>query len=579
VRKADSTKKANAPYNKRYLIILACKTFFFMWILRFNQFLKNFFRLMSIILIVVGHYLRNWFTTGPLRKIVDPRGRKRLSRAERLRALIEDLGPTFIKFGQILADRPDLVSENLRIELKKLQSSARPFDDDLALGLIEAELGDSVANILEEFDTQHIASASIAQVYRAKLRTGEDVVIKIQRPGIKEKIKLDLILIQLFARKIQRNYPELNSFNIVNFINDFGEIILKELDFTNEMSNMLRFNHMFKDDERCYIPKVYARYCTTKLLMMEYIRGEKPDDIPALRSKGYSSEAIAENGVNVVLTMILKHGFFHADPHPGNIFIRGNNQIVLIDHGMCASLKPKQIDGLINFLMGFAEKNPHKIAKALLMLTEVKHLNEMENLEFDLDEIIQKYSYLKYSQVDIGGLFNDTFRLLIRYEIKIPSNLYMLLKTLITIQALAESLGSRLSLVDMIRPYAKEKILEKFSWSNIKSKILNSAEDYLYLVSDLPKDVRAIIQGFKTDGLRHQINFGGNADNNNAVIKSHIYRFGVVVLLGIMLICSTILMMNGAADKFEKIFFYTTITISVWVLLRMAIRSTGDSRG
>jgi ubiquinone biosynthesis protein len=547
-----------------------------MWILRFNQFLKNFFRLMAIVFIVIGHYLRNWFTTGPLRKVFDPRGRKRLSRAERLRKLIEDLGPTFIKFGQILADRPDLVSESLRIELKKLQSSARPFDDDIARGLIESELGDSVDNIFAKIDSDHLASASIAQVYRATLKTGEPVVLKIQRPGIKAKIKLDLILIQIFAKKIQRHYPELNSFNIVNFINDFGEIILKELDFTNEVSNMLRFTHMFKDDERCHIPRVYNRYCTSKLLVMEYIEGEKPDNIVALQTKGYSRQQIAENGMNIVLTMILKHGFFHADPHPGNLFIRGDNQIVLIDHGMCASMKPRQIDGLIHFLLGFAEKNSHKIARALLALTEVPHMNDMENLEFNIDEIIQKYSYLKYDQVDISGLFNDTFKILIRYEIKIPSNLYMLLKTLITVQNLAESLGSKLNLVEMIRPYAKEKLMERFSWDSIRSKIVNSAEDYLYFVGTLPKDIRSIVQSFKTDGLRHKISFGGHAEKNNAIIKGHIYRFAVVILVGIMLICSTLLVTNSDPGKFEKFFFYTSITLAVWVLLRMVIRSAVD---
>lgn len=550
-----------------------------MWIIRLNRALRNFFRLLTIILIVIGHYVRNWFTSGPLRKIFDPRGKKRVSRSERLRKLIEDLGPTFVKFGQILADRPDLISENLRIELKKLQSNARPFDDDIAFNLIETELGDSIDNIFSYISARHIASASIAQVYRATLRTGEDVVVKIQRPGIKEKIKLDLILIQLFAKKIQRSYPELATFNLVNFINDFGEIILKELDFTNEVSNMLRFSHMFQGDERCHIPKVYNRYCTTKLLMMEFIEGEKPDDVGTLIAKGYSLKKIAENGVNIVLTMILKHGFFHADPHPGNLFVRGDNQIVLLDHGMCATLKPRQIDGLINFLIGFSEKNAHKISKALLALTEVQHFNDMENLEFQIEEITQKYSYLKYDQVDISGLFNDTFKLLIRFEIKIPSNLYMLLKTLITIQNVAEALGQKIAIVEMIKPYAKEKILERFSWDNIKSKILNSAEDYIYLVSDLPKDIRSIIQSFKTDGLRHKISFGGDADNNNAIIKGHIYRFGIVVLIGIMLICSTLLMMNGNPGKYEKFFFYATISISVWVLLRMVIRSSVDSSG
>lgn len=544
-----------------------------MWLFRVNQYFKNFFRLMTIIFIIIGHYWRNWLTTGPLRKIVDPREKKRLSRSERLRHLIEDLGPTFIKFGQILADRPDLASENLRLELKKLQASARPFDDEDALHIIESELGDSTASLFAHIDPHHIASASIAQVYRATLLTGEQVILKVQRPGIREKIRLDIVLLQIFAKKIQHSYPELRTFNIVQFVQDFGEIIIKELDFTNEMTNMLRLNNMFIDDDRCYIPKVFNRFCTSKVLVMEYIEGENPDNIKELREGGYSPQIIAENGTNIILTMILKYGFFHADPHPGNLFIRGNNQIVLIDHGMCASMKPKQIDGLINFLIGFAEKKSYKIAKALLGLTEVQHFKEMENLEFDIDELIQKYSYMKYDQVDISGLFNDTFKLLMRYEIKIPSSLYMLLKTLITIQNLAEKMEAKISIIDMVRPYATEKIMERFSWENIKSKIMHSAEDYLYLVTTLPKDIRAIVQDFKTEGLRHKITLGDKGMNNSA-IRSHIYRLGVTLLIGFMMVCSTLLMMQGHPDGFTKFFFYSTITISVWVLIRMVIKTS-----
>jgi ubiquinone biosynthesis protein len=546
-----------------------------MWIFRFNQYIKNVFRLLAIIFIIIGHYIANWLTTGPLRKLFDPRGRRRISRPERLRRVIEDLGPTFVKFGQILADRPDMVSESLRAELKKLQTAARPFDDDIAMNIIEAELGDSVHNIFSTIDTEHIASASIGQVYRGTLKTGEEVVMKVQRPGIKQKIKLDLILIQLFARKFQRSYPELSSFNIEKFVTDFGEIIMKELDFMNEVSNMLRLNNMFKDDERCYIPLVYNRYCTSRLLVMEFIHGEKPDDLAELIQKGYSPQIIAENGVNVILTMILKYGFFHADPHPGNIFIRGDNQIVLIDHGMCASMKPKQINGLVDFLLGFADKNSHKISKALLALMEVQNFKEMENLEFDIDEVIQKYSYLSYKQVDISNLFNDVFRIMMRYEIKVPSSLYMLLKTLITIQTLAEQLGAKLSLIDMIRPYAKEKIMERFSWDNIKSGFVNAAEDYLYLVTTLPKDIRQIVTDFKTNGLQHKITLGDKGTNNKD-IRSHIYRFSVILLIGFMLLCSTMLMMNQQhPDGFTRTFFYSSVTISVWVLIRMVIRTTG----
>jgi ubiquinone biosynthesis protein len=543
-----------------------------MWIFRFNRNIKNFFRLLTILNIIISHTLRNWFYSGPFRKIFDPKGKKRVSRAERFRLIVEDLGPTFIKFGQILADRPDLVSENLRIELKKLQSSARPFDDEEAISIIETELGNDVDNVFSYIDRKHIASASIAQVFRATLVNGEKVILKVQRPGIKRKIELDLKLMQIFAKRIHKAYPELSSFNLVSFIDTFGDILLKELDFTHEMSNMLRFTHIFKEDERCHIPRVYSRYCTPRLLVMEYIEGYNPSNIELLREKGFSTQTIAENGVNIVLTMILRHGFFHADPHPGNIFIRDNNQVVLIDHGMCGTLKPKQINGLVNFLLGFSDQNSIKITKALLQLTETKSFQNYEDMEFEIDELIKTYSYLDYNQIDISSLFSDTFKVLMKYGIVIPANLYMLLKTLVTIQNLAEELEAKISLPEMIRPFAKEKIMERFSWESIKGKVVNSVEDYLYLVEHLPRDIREIVTNFKNDGLKHTIKLGEDSISNRQ-IRAHINRLGVILLIGFMLVCSTLLMIYSKPTDFSRDFFYFSVIIAGFVLVRAVLKS------
>lgn len=544
-----------------------------MWIFKINRNIKNLFRLMGILMIIIGHAVKNWFNSGPLRKIIDPKGKRRISRAARFRMVIEDLGPTFIKFGQILADRPDLVSENMRIELKKLQTSARPFDDAEAISIIESELGDNIDNLFSYIDRKHIASASIAQVFRATLINGDRVVLKVQRPGIKRKIELDLKLLQIFAQRIHRLYPELNSFNLVSFVDTFGDILLKELDFTHEMANMLRFTHIFKDDDRCHVPRVYSRYCTPRLLVMEYIDGFRPDDTQGLKANGFSTQEIAENGVNIVLTMILKHGFFHADPHPGNLFIRGNNQVVLIDHGMCGTLKPKQITGLVNFLLGFSDQNSHKIAKALLVLTETKTFKELDDMEFEISELIKTYSYLDYNQVDIGNLFSDTFKVLIRYGIVIPANLYMLLKTLVTIQNVAEGLEANVSLAEMIRPYAREKIMDRFSWDAIKAKIVNSVEDYFYFVDGLPRDVKEIVTGFKNDGIKHTIRLGEEGINNKQ-IRAHINRLGVILLIGFMLLCSTLLITYGKnPSPFSMDFFYFSVVVAGYVLIRSVFKS------
>ena len=543
-----------------------------MWIFQIARFFRNFFRLIAIFFIILKHIVKNWMYNTWMRRIFDPKGKRLTSRAEQLRQTIEELGPTFVKFGQIVADRPDLASDHLREELKKLQSNARPMDDGESISLIETELGDPIEEVFLTLEKKHIASASIAQVYSGVLRTGERVAIKIQRPNIKHKISIDLILMRVLARQVVKTYPGLTSFNLIGFVEDFGENLMKELDFNNEASNMLRFTDMFKDDPSCYIPKVFIKHCRQRLLVMEYIEGLRPDDIDGLKAAGFDPQIIAENGTHIILKMILRHGFFHADPHPGNIFIRGDNQIVLLDHGMAASLKPRQIQALINFMLGFSKNDPHRIAKSLLSLSEITYFKEMEDLEFRLGEIIKKYSYMSYEQVDISAVMTEAFRVIGRYGLTVPSNLFTLIKSLATIQKFAENLDANVSIANMIRPYATEKIKEQFSWDAVVKIVTDSAEDYLYLLSKLPKDIREVVGKLKDGVMRHEINFSEDSFTNKA-FRMNINRLAFVFILGLMMICSTLLMIYMGEKQIIRIFFYVTLTITTVTALRLLART------
>lgn len=539
-----------------------------MWIFQLARFFRNMMRLIVIFFIIFKHILKNWMYNTWVRRIFDPKGKKLTSTAEQIRLTIEELGPTFIKFGQILADRPDLASDHLREELKKLQANARPMDDDLAISLIETELGDTIDQIFLHLDRKHLASASIAQVYAGTLKTGERVAIKVQRPNIKHKIEIDLVLMKILALQVLRSYPGLASFNIIGFVEDFGENLMKELDFTNEASNMLRFTDMFKDDPKCYIPHVYAKYSRQRLLVMEFVDGFRPDDIEGLRAAGFNTQVIAENGTHIVLKMILRHGFFHADPHPGNIFIRGDNQIVLLDHGMAASLKPRQIQAMIDFMLGFSKNDPHRIAKSLLNLSEIAYFKDLEDLEFRLDELIKKYSYMSYEQVDISAIMTEAFKIIARYGLKVPSNLFTLIKSLGTIQKFAEHLQADVSIAKMIRPYATEKIKERFGWDAIVKTVIDSAEDYLYIVSKLPKDIREVVTKMKNGVMKHEINFSEDSFTNKA-FRMNINRLAFVFIIGLMMICSTMLMIYMKEKEIIRIFFYTTLTITGLTALRL----------
>jgi len=543
-----------------------------MWIFQIARFFRNVFRLIAIFFIILKHIVKNWMYNTWMRRIFDPKGKRLTTRAEQLRQTIEELGPTFVKFGQIVADRPDLASDHLREELKKLQSNARPMDDGESISLIEMELGHPIEEIFLTLEKKHIASASIAQVYSGVLRTGERVAIKIQRPNIKHKIEIDLILMRVLAKQVVKTYPGLASFNLIGFVEDFGENLMKELDFNNEASNMLRFTDMFKDDPSCYIPKVFIQHSRQRLLVMEYIEGLRPDDIDGLRAAGFDPQVIAVNGTHIILKMILRHGFFHADPHPGNIFIRGDNQIVLLDHGMAASLKPRQIQALINFMLGFSKNDPHRIAKSLLSLSEITYFKEMEDLEFRLGEIIKKYSYMSYEQVDISAIMTEAFRVIGRYGLTVPSNLFTLIKSLATIQKFAEHLEANVSIAGMIRPYATEKIKEQFSWDAVVKLVTDSAEDYLYLVSKLPKDIREVVGKLKDGVMRHEINFSEDSFTNKA-FRMNINRLAFVFILGLMMICSTMLMIYMRDKQAIRIFFYTTLTIKTITALRLLAKT------
>lgn len=251
-----------------------------------------------------------------------------------------------------------MVSERFRVELKKLQSRAEPFDNNTALGLIEKEMNAPIDEVFAEFDTTPLAAASIGQVYQGRLRSGEEVVLKIQRPFIENKIKLDIYLMKFIARKFAKSYPELAAINIVGLIDEFSETIVKELDYTFEASNILRFAMMFKDDPTVPYPgRLHEIQLQETDRDGEGGRHHAPTPRQALRDAGLDTHQIAVNGANALLTMILRHGFFHADPHPGNIFILPGNVVAFIDFGMVGALTPRDMNFLADFAIGFARRD------------------------------------------------------------------------------------------------------------------------------------------------------------------------------------------------------------------------------
>lgn len=489
------------------------------------------------------------------------------STQERLRFAIERLGPTYVKFGQILADRPDVISERFREQLKKLQSTVEPFDNDTAVQIIEEELREPLSKVFENFDTNCLAAASIGQVYKARLKDGTDVIVKVQRPNIEKKIKLDLYLMKYLASRFAKSYPELAALNIVGVVDEFGESIIKELDYYNEASNMIRFREMFKDSTTVYVPKVYMEHTTKRVIVQERIFGITPDSNQELINAGLNPESIARNGADALLSMIMRYGFFHADPHAGNMFIMKDNVIGLIDFGMVGILRPRDMEFLANITMGFLRRNEIAIADALITLCGVRFFEKRDELIFRLQQMVQSYAHVPIEKLDFSKLIQECISLITKYGLQIPTGIFMLAKSLATIQKVAENLDPHLPFAEMIKPYAKDLILKKYSPKKLANDLYDILKSYASLMVNLPDDVSQILYKAKQGEITHNIKL----DNSNIINRSlrHFgYQISYAILLVGLFIGAIILQVTKVDIPYSNFLIWTSSTLIFIVIIK-----------
>lgn len=426
---------------------------------------------------------------------------------ERLRLAIEDLGPTYVKFGQILADRPDILSDRFRKELKKLQTNALPFDDNLAVRLIEDELGAQIKDVFSDFNPHCIASASIGQVYTGRLKSGHDVVVKIRRPNIDQKIKLDLYLMRYVAKRLAREYPEMEAINVVGVVDEFGESIFKELNYYNEATNILRFREIFKENPTIYIPHVNMKYTTHKMIIMERIFGMPPDDPEQLQAAGLDPVQIARNGADALLIMVFKEGFFHADPHAGNLFILPNNRIAFIDFGMVGALRPREMDFLAHLSIGFARRDPIGLADSMIRLCDQRFFEQRDDLIFSLQQMINRYSQLPVEKFNYAKMIQECLDVITKYRLCLPTGIFMLAKSLATIQKVAERLDPDIPFAKLIIPYAKNVVMTQFSARHLAADLYQTLKGYVTLLRTAPGDISEILYKLKQGEIKHELQF------------------------------------------------------------------------
>ncbi|RPJ08949.1 MAG: AarF/ABC1/UbiB kinase family protein, partial [Spirochaetaceae bacterium] len=340
--------------------------------------------------------------------------------AVRIRCALEELGPTFIKFGQMMSMRPDLFPQNMILELSRLQDQVPPFSNGLVHEIIESQFDSPFSSIFKSFEETPDAAASIAQVHRAILLSGKEVAVKIQRPGVHEQVAVDLEVLATFADLAERYLPEVALFHPKDIISEFSANLVHELDFLREARNIESFHKYFAKDPEVFIPDIFRDFCTEKILVMDYIHGIKISELDILKSNGYNCKIIAQRGIDSFFKQVFVNGFFHADPHSGNIFILPGNIIAPVDFGIVGFVNDFMRQELGRALEAFVARDARRLVKVLRDLELVEDASVSRELYTDIEHLITYYHHMSLAQLSIGNVINDFIDIVRKHHVRIP---------------------------------------------------------------------------------------------------------------------------------------------------------------
>jgi ubiquinone biosynthesis protein len=471
---------------------------------------------------------------------------------ERMRMVCEELGTTFIKFAQIASNRPDLLPEELIEELSTFQDRAVPLPAEVIRDALIRELGRPPETIFEQFDYEPVASASISQVHRARLKGGKDVVLKVQRPGIHETVELDIAILRQLARLLERHFAASQSYQPLELVKMFEKSILKELDFTIEAANVRRFEIQFRGNPNIYVPFFYPEYSTKRVLCLEYIEGVKITNLEELAKIGMTGPELALKGISLYFEQVFDHGFFHADPHPGNIFVMPDKKICFIDFGMMGSVVDADQLLLGDLLLAVHNQDVQGLKKSLLRFSfEDAQINE-KDLEYDIIDFFQQYSHIGIEDIDGQKVMAALNSLFFDYKIRIPSNLLLLLKALVIIEGVGLMLDPKYDIIGNIEPYATRLLVRKFSATKLSKNLLKSLSDLSKLATSLPEDAQEVIKKIKQGKLHIEFEHKG-LDNLEEMLGILSKRIAFAIVLGSLILGSSLLMVANVPPYFRNI--------------------------
>jgi ubiquinone biosynthesis protein len=482
----------------------------------------------------------------------EPKVGEKLSRPERTRRVLEELGPTFIKFGQILSTRPDLIPLEYLKELAKLQDEVPSFPYEEACEVIARELGQPPDVVFQSFEKEPFAAASIGQAHRARLPNNEDVVVKVQRPGIREIIETDLEIMLHLASLMERHLEEFEVQRPTRIVSVFARSIEKEINYLLEASNIERFARQFLADQTVYIPKVYRQYSTKRVITMEYVEGIKASEIEALKEGGYDLKLLASSGAALIMKQIFVHGFFHADPHPGNVFILPGNIICFLDFGMMGQISRKERADFADLVMRVVSRDEKKVVDSILKITYQHDQPDRETLENDCAELIDRYVGLPLKDLEVGLVLHHLLEIISRHRLSLKPNFYLLVKATSTIETVGGMLDPDFDIIQHAEPFIKKIQMERYNPQKIVGDIIESGTELLQLFKEIPSGLRDVLSLTRQGRIKIEFEHRG-LESLYEHLEQITNRLAFAIVLAAQIIGSALIVLADLPPKWNGI--------------------------
>ena len=464
-----------------------------------------------------------------------------LSPAERMRLALEELGPSFIKLGQLLSTRPDVLPKSYITEFSKLQDSVPSFPFAEVRDQIRAELGGEIEDIFSSFVTVPIAAASIAQVHRARLTSGEEVVVKVRRPDVVELVETDIDVLMGLAFLAERHLPGSDIYDPVGLVREFSRTIRREMDFSREGLTIEKIAGNFAGDKALYFPKVFWEKTSKGVLTLEYIDGIKVSDLPALEKAGLDRSIIAKRGADAFLKMVLLHGFFHGDPHPGNVFILPGNTICLLDYGMVGRLDEELKGYLVDLLLAIIKRDVEEVISLLNYSGDLPDQLNARALKRDLAEFIDSYYEIPLQEIEVGRILMEFIEIITTYQIKFQPDLMLLTKALITVEGMGRELDPKFDMIEHLRPFMEKAIKERISPRHLAKDLREHFIELTHLFKNLPKDLKELLNRINRNKFKINLEHRG-LDRFIQELDKSINRLSSSLIIAALIVGSSIIM-------------------------------------